>query len=277
MRSLEVHQRQAGHRAHGHPLAGDVGDARRDDHLDMLVLKGPLSAPQVDRAQERAIGHDDRVGAHPGRRLGGSGRLPDVRHADGRGFEVALVVGAQGPDHAVAEPGLAAHDRGDLVDVRGAAGHQHPVQEQPATAGRVQATPQQQPAEDQQRHPDQEAEHEEASREGHLAEVADDAHEAGGHGRAVDDVLVLLDAGAQLVGAVGAEEREHRDPAADHVDRDLRRPARRHRRRRWGRGAAAAARTPSGSRRARSRGPGPRRTPAGGRVSSPVRRTTGTA
>ena len=84
-------------RPHGHPLAGDIGDARRDDHLDMLVLEGPLSAPQLDRAQERAIGHDDRVGAHPGRRLGGSGRLPDVRHTNGRGFEVALVVGAQGP------------------------------------------------------------------------------------------------------------------------------------------------------------------------------------
>ena len=221
LRALEVDQRQAGHRAHGHPLAGDVGDARRDDHLDVLVLQGPLGAPQVDRAPERASGHDDRVGAHPGRRLGGPDRLPDVRHPDGRGLEVALVVGAQGADDAVAEPGLAVHDRGDLVDVREVAGHQHPVQEQPATPGGVQATPQQHPAEDQQRHPDQEAEHEEAAREGHLAEVADDAHEAGGDGRAVDDVLVLLDAGAQLVGAVGAEEREHRDPAADHVDRDL--------------------------------------------------------
>ena len=68
---LQVDQRQAADRADADPLAGDVGDARGDDDLDVLVLELPGQAAHLGRGVEGATGEEDDVG------LGVEGDLGD--------------------------------------------------------------------------------------------------------------------------------------------------------------------------------------------------------
>ena len=94
----------------------DVGDARGDDDLDVVLLEVPHGLAHLRGRLEGAAGDEDGVGVqgvgHPGDVVGVA---PDL---DPRGGHLAEVGGRRdGPHDVVAQPGLAAQDGGDLVDV----------------------------------------------------------------------------------------------------------------------------------------------------------------
>ena len=74
-------QRHAADRADADALAGDVGDARRDDHGDVLVLEVPGQAAHVDGGVDRATGEEDDVGLGVDGDLGDRARRAQQRDA----------------------------------------------------------------------------------------------------------------------------------------------------------------------------------------------------
>ena len=64
--------------------------------------------------------------------------------------------------------------------------------------------------------PISEGQHEEAAGELEAEQVAADADGRGGQQRGVDDALVLVQAGAEDLRAVAAEQEDRGDPADDH-------------------------------------------------------------
>ena len=91
-RLLQVDQRHPADRSDADALTGDVGDARRDDDGDVLVLEVPGEPAHLGGGAERATGEEDDVG------VGLDGDLGDrARGAEQRDAGVGCLCGCRAP------------------------------------------------------------------------------------------------------------------------------------------------------------------------------------
>ncbi len=215
-RRVDVDQGKTADRAEPDAAAGDLGDARRDDHLHVLLLQCPGDPTQLARGADRPSGEEHHVGVGRQHRPGDLVGVADDGDAARRlAAALLLGVGGQRADHLVAEPRLPTQHSGDLVDVVGRPGDHDAVAERAVDAGAVHRSTQEQATKDQRRDRDHEHQQEEPAGQLVLREVAGHAHQAGGEQARVHDALVLVGTGAEDAHAVAAE-RDDREQPHDH-------------------------------------------------------------